>query len=76
MPLIPQCRAYELHTHGSGWWLEGTGGMQNGAITAQDEAYLPQEEKANLVLRFSDGIVSHFLTGWKSLLIFELQSPR
>lgn len=50
------------------------GGLQNGAITAQDEAYLPQEEKANLVLRFSDGIVSHFLSGWKSLLIFELQS--
>lgn len=65
--------SFTLMGAGGGWRGRG---VQNGAITAQDEAYLPQEEKANLVLRFSDGIVSHFLTGWKSLLIFKLQSPR
>lgn len=68
--------SFTLMGAGGGWRGRGGGGVQNGAITAQDEAYLPQEEKANLVLRFSDGIMSHFLTGWKSLLIFELQSPR
>lgn len=34
------------------------------------------KKKNNLVLRFTNGAVSHFLTGWKSLFIFTLLRHR
>lgn len=46
------------------------GEMQTGAITAQDEAYLPRKKTPNLILCLTNGITSsQFLTGGKSLLI-------
>lgn len=72
VPLIPQCRAYELHTHGSRG-REGECRMVRSQLRMK--LIYPRKKKLNLVLRLTISIVSHFLTGWKSLFIFTLRFP-